>query len=383
MELLTRSELRTLLAEHDGPCVSLYMPTHRGGSEEDPIRFRNLLKQAEAKLAAQGMRSPEARDFLAPLQDFQEVADFWSHQCDGLAMFVSRDFQGVYRLPGKFHEEVQVGGLFLVTPLLPLLHGEGRFFLLALSQNHVRLFQGTKFSMSEVDLKGVPKNIEEAMRNHDRDEVLTFHSRRTSSGGWGAIFEGHGVGIDDAKDDLLRYFRQIDRGLHPLLREERVPLVLASVEYLHPIYRQANTYSHLEEQGVDGNPDRMSAQELHDRAWKILRSQFEHGQQEALGRYQQVVKRGNATDDIAKIIPAAYRGELKSLFVASNTAVWGTVSQSSDQFEIHDQPKSSDENLSNFATVHTLRHGNAVHVLPVEEMPSGATLAGIYHATHA
>ena len=382
MDIVTRSELGTLLAEHDGPCVSLYMPTHRGGAEQDPIRFRNLLKQAEAKLVNQGMRSPEARDFLAPIRDLNEGTDFWSNQCDGLAVFLSRDFQRAYRLPWSFHEEVQVGGLFLVTPLLPLLHGEGRFFLLALSQKHVRLFQGTKFTVSEVELPGVPKNIEEAMRTHDRDEVLTFHTRPTSSGGWGAIFEGHGVGIDDAKDDLLRYFQQIDRGLHPLLKEKRVPLVLAAVDYLHPIYRQANTYSHLEEHGINGNPDRMSGKDLHDRAWEILRSQFEKGQQESIARYQQIVKKGNATDDAAKIIPAAYRGELQTLFVSSNRSLWGTLGKNKDQIAIHDQPQTADENLTNFAAVHSLRHGNFVHVLPSEEMPSGTPMAAIYHATH-
>lgn len=382
MDLLTRSELRILLAEHDGPCVSIYMPAHRGGAEQDPIRFRKLLEQAKDQLVAQGMRAPEARDFLAPLQAAQQGIDFWSKQCDGLAAFLSRDFQGVYRLPWAFQEEVQVAGLFLVTPLLPLLHGNGRFLVLALSQNRVRLMQGTKFTVSEVDLQGVPKNIEEAMRTHDRDEVLTFHTRPTSSGGWGAIFEGHGIGIDDAKDDLLRYFQQIDRGLHPLLKEERVPLVLAAVDYLHPIYRQANTYAHLEEHGIHGNPDRMSGKDLHDRAWEILRPQFEKGQQESLARYQQVVKRGKATDDASKIIPAAYRGELQSLFVASNQSLWGTVGKNSDQIAIHDQPQASDINLTNFAAVHTLRHGNSVHVLPLEEMPSGASMAAIYHATH-
>jgi hypothetical protein len=382
MDLLTKAELRTLLAEHEGPCVSIYMPAHRGGDKQDSIRFQNLLHQAEDRLIAQGMRAPDARDFVAPLRAAQTGIDFWSKQSDGLAAFLARDFQGIYRLPWAFQEEVQVAGLFLVTPLLPLLRGNGRFMVLALSRNRVRLFQGTRFTVSEVEIPGVPKNIEEALRNHDRDEVLTFHTRPTSSGGWGAIFEGHGVGIDDAKDDLLRYFQQIDRGLHSLLKDEQVPLVLAAVDYLHPIYRQANTYSHLEERGIDGNPDRMSGKDLHDRAWAILSPQFEKGQQESLARYQQIVKKGNATDDLAKIIPAAYRGELQTLFVASNRSLWGTVGKNRDQIAIHDQPEVSDENLTNFATVHTLRHENTVHVLPLEEMPSGASMAAIYHATH-
>jgi hypothetical protein len=193
MDLLTRSELRTLLAERDGPCVSIYMPTHRGGAEQDPIRFRKMLAEAESKLVARGLRGPEARDLLAPLRSEQKGIDFWSKQSDGLAAFVASDFHRLYRLPCTFEEQVNVGGLFLVQPLLPMLQASGRFFVLALSQNHVRLFQGTKFNISQIELLGVPRNIEEAMRNHDRDEVLTFHSRRTSSGGWGAIFEGHGV----------------------------------------------------------------------------------------------------------------------------------------------------------------------------------------------
>lgn len=379
MDLLTRSDLRTLLAEHDGPCVSIFMPTRRGGAEQDPIRFRNLLNQAEKKLVACGMRSPDARDLLAPLQTAQEEIDFWSNQSDGLAAFAARDYHGIYRLPCSFAEEVNVGGLFLAIPLLPMMHGGGRFFVLALSQNHVRLFQGTKFTISEVELTGVPKNIEEAMRNHDRDEVLTFHSRRTSSGGWGAIFSGQGVGIDDAKDDLLRYFRQIDHGLHAILKEERVPLVVAAVEYLHPIYRQANNYAHLEEQCIPGNPDRISSQVLHDRAWSIVQPKFQAEQTKALAKYQQVASKGKATDDAMKTIQAAYRGELECLFVASNRSLWGYVSKGSDQITMHDQPEATDENLSNFAAVHTLRHGNMVHALPIEEMPSGACLAGIFH----
>jgi hypothetical protein len=119
----------------------------------------------------------------------------------------------------------------VATPLDKFASGimSCRFYVLALSQNSVRLFQGTRFTVSAVDLKGVPRNLAETLRTHDKDEVLTFHSRPTSGGSWGAIFEGHGVGTDDAKDDLRRYFQSIDRGLHEVLREEQAPLIVAAV----------------------------------------------------------------------------------------------------------------------------------------------------------
>jgi hypothetical protein len=179
MDLFTRTDLRALLGEHERPRVSLFLPTHRGGSEEDPIRFRKLLGQAEERLVAHGLRSAAARELQAPLHSLLEDVSFWPNQCDGLAVFLARDFLRVYRLPWTFQEELDVGGLFLVAPLLPLLTGDGRFYVLAFSQNRVRLFQGTRFTVSPVDLKGVPRNLAEALRTHDRDEVLTYHARPT------------------------------------------------------------------------------------------------------------------------------------------------------------------------------------------------------------
>jgi hypothetical protein len=379
MDLFTRADLRTLLAGHEPPCVSLFMPDHRGGAEADPIRFRNLLGRAEERLVAQGARGATARELLAPLDPLREDASFWRNQCDGLAIFLARDYRRVYRLPWAFAEELEVGGRFHAAPLLPLLQGDGRFFVLALSQNGVRLYQGTRFTVSPVDLKGVPRNLAEALRTHDRDEVLTFHTRPTSGGSWGAIFEGHGVGIDDAKDDLGRYFRQIDRGLHEVLREERAPLVLAAVDYFLPLYRAANTYPHLLPQVVEGNPDRLGDKELHDRAWAVVGPHFQEALRRAVAVYHQAAGTGRATCDAERIIPAAYRGEVETVFVALGTHLWGNLDPATNAVALHASPQLGDEDLLNFTAIHTLRHGHTVYALRPEEMPAGKYLAAIYH----
>ena len=48
MELLNKAELKTLLSNGRSPCISVYMPTHR--NQEDPIRCKNLLTEAEERL---------------------------------------------------------------------------------------------------------------------------------------------------------------------------------------------------------------------------------------------------------------------------------------------------------------------------------------------
>lgn len=379
MDLFTQADLYTLVAQRPGPCVSLFIPTHRGGSKEDPIRWRVHLSEAEKQLVAQGMRATEAKELLHPARHLLEEPTFWKHQCDGLACFLAPQFLRLYRLPVAFQEFVLAAAHFQIKPLLPLLSDNGRFYLLALSKNAVRLLQGTRDSVSEVDLTGVPRNLAEALLTHDRDEPLTFHTRPTGGlGHWGAIFHGQGVGIDDAKDDLLRYFQKIDSGLHAILRDEQAPLMLAAVEYLVPLYRHANTYPHLLGEHLTGNPDQLSAAELHDRAWAMVRPQFQKGQQQALAEYQQVNGTPFTAIEPWVVVPAAVLGEVATLFVALDHQVWGHFNVETGEVQSHPQPEPGDEDLTNLAALFTLRHQGTVFALPAAAMPDGQTLAAIF-----
>ena len=60
MDSLTREDIKTLIETQGEWCVSLFMPTVRAGAEvqQNPIRFKNLLRQAEERLAELGVRVP-------------------------------------------------------------------------------------------------------------------------------------------------------------------------------------------------------------------------------------------------------------------------------------------------------------------------------------
>lgn len=145
------------------------MPTHRAGREiqQDPLRLKNLLSGAEKHLLASGLCTPDAKELLEPAQRLLQNSHFWQHQSDGLAMFLSREMFRYYRLPLDFDVLVDVTNRFHIKPLFPLLSGDGRFYILALSQNDVRLFQGARYSVSAVDLEGVPTSLAEALQYDD------------------------------------------------------------------------------------------------------------------------------------------------------------------------------------------------------------------------
>lgn len=370
MDLLNKNEIGALIEERGNLCVSIYLPTHRSGPEtqQDPIRLKNLLKQSEERLRNNGLRRADADKILEQARNLLNDRVFWQHQSDGLAVFASPETFHSFRLPFRFSELVVVTDRFHVKPLLPLLSGDGRFYVLALSQKQVRLLQGTRHSIGEVNLEDMPTSLAEALGPEERERQLQYH---TAVRGGSAIFHGHGSAGDDSehKKDLLRYFKQIDRGLQDLVCAERIPLVLAGVDYLLPIYREANTCAQLMDEGVVGNPDGLSARELHEKAWSILQPHFARAQARASAKYKELAGTGKTSDDLHRIIPSAYEGRIDSLFVAVGVQQWGAFEASAGVLELHESRQPGDQDLLDLAAVQTLAHAGDVYAVAPHEVP--------------
>lgn len=386
MNIPSKSELRTLMEQNKGPCLSMFLPTHRAGVEtqQDPLRLRNQIREAENRLLLNDLRSAQVEHLLQPMQALLEDEQFWLHPGDGLALFRSPDVFRTYRLPSSLKEQVVVTDHFYLKPLLPFLTADGRFYILALSQNEVRLLEATHYSASAVDLPAaVPGSLAEALKYDEPENELEYHS--TSSGalvGKGGrratVFHGQGVGIDDTKQNILRYFQQIDRGLHELLRDEKAPLVLACVEFLFPLYREANTYPHLLDREVPGNPDKLSAETLRKQAWATMEPFFLKAREEAAARYIEYAGTGQASQNVGEIIPAACNGRVESLFVAIDQEQWGTFNPTTNTLHRHREARYHDDDLLDIAATQTLLHGGSVYAVEQAKVPGGGLLAAVF-----
>ncbi len=386
MKLPERSELDALMTTQDRPWVSIFMPTHRPGAEgqQDPIRLKNLVRRAEARLLALGVRTAEAKRLLGEPQKLLADDLFWRDQQDGLALYCAPSFFRSYRLPLRFDETLVVGGRPYLRPLLPLFTAQCRFFVLALSKQHVRLFQATRHAINEVPLTGAPHSLEEAMKYDDFDKPRgsrwahpTGQGRSGRAEG-GGVSRGAGVEGEVNKEHLLRYSQMIDRALHSVLREEKAPLVLAAVEYLMPIYRAANTYAHLLEAGVEGNPDALKPEDLHRQAWRVVEPHFRAKEDEAVARFRGLAGTGRVSDDINQVVPAAVAGRIDTLWVARGTQVWGRFDSTDGSVALHEPGAPGDFELLDLAAVQTMRHAGTVYPLDRMHAPGSGTVAAIF-----
>jgi hypothetical protein len=382
-----RPDLAMLAERRDGFRVSIYMPTHPAGAEvqQGPIRLGNLLDRALDELVGQGMRRPDAEELLAPARRLEESFAFWQHQSEGLAIFASGDGIHLYRVPLAFESVVVVGEAYHIKPLLPLMSGDGRFYVLALSQGETRLLHGTRHSVSELEAKEIPDSLAEALALDDPEARLQWH---TGTGGKGnaasprpAVFHGHGVAsADDAKDNILRYAHKINDGVTELLADEKAPLVLAGVEYVVSIYKEANRYPHLVDEAVLGNPEELTAEELHRRAWDMVAPRFERAKAEAAAEYERLSgqRSERASDDLVEVVLAVQNGRVDTLFVAVDQERWGSVDVANQRVTLDEERQTGDQDLLDVAATHTLINSGTVYAVSRDLVPGGGCVAAIF-----
>lgn len=379
MEFLSLTEFKSLSESASDRAVSIFLPTHTAGPDiqQDPIRLKNLLSEAEDRLLAAGVSEQAAAKCLKPAMRLIDNLGFWRYQSRGLALFLTEETCKIYRLPLDFESLVVVSNRFYLKPLLPLFFDNRYFYLLALSQNQVRLFQATRYQISEIPLGDMPGSLAEALRYDDPEKQLQYHS---TGGGSQPVYHGQGGGTDDEKVNLRRFLNQVSDQLQDYLQGEEAPLVIASVEYLQPIFQEVSRYPNLMGEGVYGNYDDVEPDELREAAWPKVAALVEQSHQEALTQYQtlQATSADRVSDLVDHLVAAACRGQVDTLFVLAHAHYWGTYDAASGRVEPCSCQEPQAVDLLDLAAVQTFQQGGKVYLLESEAMPVTGAAAAIY-----
>lgn len=378
MDYFGKETLRELLRSDRTPALSIYIPTERAstGWEANRLRFRAALQQART-LLEEDYPSADCTTLLDRLTPLVDDQDYWLYQADGLAVFASPDLERRYRLPISFEPIVVVGQSFHTNPLLELLQTPERYWLLAVSQKEVRLKQGTSRGLTSVDLTGVPGSLKDALGAQVQKDRLAQHS----TGAGGPIFHGYGVGKDDSKTELERFFRQIDVGLRDLLGDDLSPLILAAVDYYHPIYRAVSRLDNLLADGIQGNVSGWSDERLHEAAWPIVEREAERKLTLAGQLWDAAFKQKKTEADLSAAGRLAVGGRIRLLMTERGRRFWGRIDRSVGTVDFvresgEDPGDHAVELLDELAEIVILRGGNAL-VLSPERMPTDTGIAAV------
>ena len=374
MKALTKEDIKKLSAVKSDCFISIYIPTHRAGEAvnngKDIILFKNQVQKAKNDLEKRGMPEQTAKEYLKEAYKLIEDKGFWHYQLDGLAVFIGDNFFDYYVVPNSFQETYMLSSrAFNLKELMPTLHGDGRYFILALSLNKVRMFEATQHTIAQVTLpEDMPRNLEEAMQYTEVESNI--QKRNNATGGVNKTVY-HGQGAEDEKDEFVLedYLRDVAKAVFDVVKEDKAPMVLYGTEKVKFLYKEANLYQHVREESIDGNPDESKPDDIRKKSWEIVRDIFTKNRDNHIKKYGELAGTGRTSYDLTKIVPAAANGRIEALFVARGNQVWGTFNETDQSVEIHEERKEGDYCLLNKAATDTFLNRGEVYTLDKENLP--------------
>ena len=380
--MITQEDFKKLAQREEDICVSIYIPTSRAGDPEpDRIRFKNALAKAEKQLQQLGsLAEREAEGLLRPASDLLGEEEFWAQQSDGLAVFIGPDFFHHEACPVDFIERVHVGRHYYLSPLTPLLNGDDRFYLLTLSQKSLRFFEVDRYGITPIELNDkVPANMEKALMLDIPDAQVQQHS---GQGGFVRnIFHGKG-GLSEKENAYLKeYFDRVSDGIDDMLCDEEAPLLLAGVDKLIPIYREASSYKYIvTDKHIGGNVEEDDPALLHEKAWLRMSDFFDQQRRRDKQLFESNLAEDEASFSLPNIVPAALNGRVEALFVARDAkGTYGRYNEKENKVELVEEQTLDTRDLADWAATAAFLNGARVYCNERTELPRPtADLAAIY-----
>jgi hypothetical protein len=370
-----------LLDACEPPFLSLYQPTYRRHPEnqQDPIRFRNLVKALRESLL-QKYPAHEVQPLLDPFLALADDRDFWNHTLDGLAVLGARGLFRVYRLYRPVAELVVVADSFHTKPLMRMLQSADRYQVLGLSRQKIRLFEGNRDALDEVELaQGIPRTMTEALGEELTESHQTVASYGGVGGGHSPMHHGHGGKTAEIEIDDERFFRAVDRGiLEHHSRPSALPLILATLPEHRQLFHEVSHNPFLMKAGIDVNPDEISNDDLRQRAWQVVEPQYLARLAALVEEFGSARSKALGDEELALVAKAAVAGRVATLLIESDREIPGRINAVTGDIELDDLANPEVGDVLNDLGELALKMGGRVVIVPAEQMPTETGIAAIY-----
>lgn len=370
--MVSEKTIRDLINKEGVNFVTITLPTHEKGEEvkQDPIRFKNLLSEAEKKLNERDLKNGDVEEFLKPARELLERPMFWSHQKNGLAVYLTEDFFEVYKLPYDINEQVFVNDHFFITPLLPMTSMDGSFAVLAASRKNVRLLRCTRNSVQDITPEGIETSVSDYLEV-DPQKQLQFHS---GAKGQSAMYFGHNANEEDKMVVVEAFYREIEKEITKVLNEVNDPLIIVGLVENANLYEDVNDYHRVVENKENHNPDELTDKELRDKGWEVVKDYFLSDMYRSLDKFSKYSE-DRISNNLGEIIESTVMGKSQTIFISRGETKWGKYDKEKHTVHYSNNPNGEDVELLNWLSITGFKTGSKVYVLPKDEMPVHSTVA--------
>lgn len=377
--IIAKEYPHAILADESDPKVTLYVPTHRDTNynEEDKIRFGNLIRTVEKKLANTADRKT-TEEIVESLKVMKDDRFLWNQRLNGFCIFANKDQIVVYVLQNPVHEMAIVGQRFHKKPLIRDFQGLDEYQVLALDRHDYGLYEGNRTGFREIPLaEDEPRTIQDFLGDEYTESYLSQGSYGGASSS--AMFHGHKSRKDEVDKDIERYLRLVDQ--HIMANYSNVskkPLILFALPEYHTTFRKNSHNPWLIDEGIKQSPRGLKESDLKTLAWKIIEPRYEAKIDKLKETYHTAKQHSNADNKIHAVAKAAVRGRVETILIEAYREIPGRIDADSGRVIERDRKQEKyDDALDDLIDI-VIGNGGKVHVIPQEKMPTDTGLAAIY-----
>lgn len=331
----TRDFLKLYLSQknkgiENGYYFSIYFSLEEEKTEASKgQRINKVLKDAELCIKSQLPLSVSK----AIWKNFTKLKPFEIlHKSTSSIVFVGNEnFAGFLFVPFNVTDNVIVARSLHLKPILEWLTLDDSFYLVTLSSKKCRLLKGDSFNLIELD------SVE-----FDDHEDLTREKRKLKT---------------------IKLIQSAEANFHHVLKNDSYPIILGGVLELHQYYLQANRDPDVIGEKIIGNLDKASYSILHQECLAILDEMRTNRKNQTVSKIKEQKAYGRVLENLHEIALAAIQGKVKSLVVADDVNIWGTINKSTGDINSFTKKNLSlpeDDVLDDLAEVVLARGGEVV-----------------------
>lgn len=359
------------LCRTEGPCVSIFLGSHRGGAGSRPsgVELAGMIPRLESALESCGMHPQDVEAMIEPLTALTKDETLGAGHADTYCIFRSPRILFCFALRVPMETEWHVEERFAVRPVLAHLDYRQAYLLLALAEKRIRLLRCEGAEVTKIAIPdGVPESVSEFVNEEHADDHGKNHNI--------AVRFGSEVAREKSGHFRRDFMKAIDRGLQPLLRTHGLPLVLAGVEEETSAYSAVSNYPELLPEPVQMSPDGGATDiELAKASKQVMARWSSAAEKQAVAEFQNAVP-GRRCTESGHILRAANAGLVQHLFMERGARMNGDARHLAGRGAADGYVYRTDD-LMNAAAVDVLLHKGMVWLMEPEQMPVAVVMAAV------
>jgi hypothetical protein len=357
------------------PVISIYLNTHikKPDRLENPIRFKNLVKEAQDALKKKEVR--DFRDLFSLFKEMEEDAIFWVGATEGMAILADEEECIVYKLPIDVTSRAIVSDRFYINPLLKSHQQKSRYHVLGLNRDRFFLYDADRNGIHKIALDEKDSTLEGVLGTQLTEKDLSH----ASLGGDQSTYHGYGGAKEEKKIDNEKFFRHVDNFVHEnYSMQYKTPLILVGLDEHQGELRKISKNPYLIKESIKTDIDALDKKMLDEMVQNVMAELFNQQLKEHMEIFNQAHSKNMSSDDVVQIAKAITEKRVEVLYLeeyivhpGSYDLSLGTITEgvSQDSYigDIYDEIAEA-----------VLSQGGEVLILEKANMPTESDIAAVY-----